>query len=76
MDNQQQMNDERYQNALLALTDAALCGCKIETLSTMRFEFGVDKRDFDAIIQGVLKSKFNLAAMFAEKPLFPSVKRV
>lgn len=63
MDNQQQMEEERYQNALLALTDAALCGCKLETLQTMRFEFGLDARDFETIVQHVLKSKFSLMEM-------------
>ena len=48
----------RYQDALMALTDAALCGCKLETLQTMKSGFGLDKRDFDAIVDFVLKNKF------------------
>lgn len=76
MDNIEQMEDERYQNALMALTDAAQCGCTIETLQTIRFECAIFKHDYDAVIQAVLKSKFNPAAMFAEKPEFPSIKRV
>ena len=48
----------RYQDALMALTDAALCGCKLETLQTMKSEFGLDKRDFDEIVNFVLTNKF------------------
>lgn len=56
-DNMQQMDNERYANALYALNECIKAGLSDKALQTIRFEMGIDYRDYAILVQQNLKQE-------------------
>lgn len=55
-----QAEQERQSLCLEALTECVLKGVGMESLKTIQFEMGIDKKDFDLIVTQCLKIKTNV----------------
>ena len=59
MDNMQQLDEERYARALNALGECMGAeGVSWETLETLKFEMGIHYKDYAAMQERILRSKY------------------